>query len=105
MSGKENVFSLLNCKFVGENKKILLDILYTSLGVYLDYFGLTTVLFSLFLFIGIIFILIVIKNTDLEAKAGVNNQYSETLDNIWKGNDFNPQSFESDIPIYQLVDN
>ena len=105
VSGKENVFSLLNCKFVGENKKILLDILYTSLGVYLDYFGLTTVLFSLFLFIGIIFILIVIKNTDLEAKAGVNNQYSETLDNIWKGNDFNPQSLESDIPIYQLVDN
>ena len=104
VSGKDNVFSLLNCKFVGENKKILLDILYTSLGVYLDYFGIMTILLSIFLFIGVIFILIIIKNTELEGKGnGNNNDYLENLNDIWKGNNLNQQYLNSNMPTEELI--
>ena len=104
VSGKDNVFSLLNCKFVGENKKILLDILYTSLGVYLDYFGILTILLSIFLFIGVIFILIVIKNTEQEGKGnGNNNDYLENLNDIWKGNNLNQQYLNSNMPTEELI--
>ena len=105
VSGKDNVnvFSLLNCKFVGENKKILLDILYTSLGVFLEYFGIMTILLSIFLFIGIIFILIIIKNTELEGKGNRNNNYLENLNDIWKGNDLNEQYLISNMPTQELI--
>ena len=103
VSGKENVFSLLNCKFLGDNKKILLDILYTSLGVYLDYFGILTILLSIFLFIGIIFILIVIKNTELEGKESGNTDYLENLNDIWKGNNLNEQYLNSNMPTQELL--
>ena len=63
-TNKDGVFSLLNCKFVGENKLILMNVLYTSLGVYLDKYGTFTSLWSMFLFIGLIFVTIVIRNND-----------------------------------------
>ena len=103
ISGNESAFDLLNCKFVGENKKILMDILYTSLGVYLDYFGVMTVLFSLFLFIGIIFILIVIKNTGMETNRGNNSQYLQSLDDIWKGNNLYDPYLQSNLPTQELM--
>ena len=61
-TNKDGIFSLLNCKFVGENKLILMNILYTSLGVYLDKYGTLTSLWSMVLFIGVIFVTIVIRN-------------------------------------------
>ena len=61
---KNGIFSLLNCKFVGENKLILMNVLYTSLGVYLDKYGILTSLWSLFLFFGLIFVTIVIRSED-----------------------------------------
>ena len=60
------IFSLLNCKFVGENKLILMSILYTSLGVYLDKYGTLTSLWSFFIFVALIFIIIVIRNYDTD---------------------------------------
>ena len=61
---KNGIFSLLNCKFVGENKLILMNVLYTSLGVYLDKYGTLTSLWAMFLFIGLIFVTIVIRNNE-----------------------------------------
>ena len=61
-TNKDGIFSLLNCKFVGENKLILMNILYTSLGVYLDKYRTLTSLWSMVLFIGVIFVTIVIRN-------------------------------------------
>lgn len=86
-SGKDNIFSLLNCKFVGDNKLILMDVLYTSLGYYLDVFGTCTSLMSLFIFVGIVCILIVIKNTKLDTKEGASDVDLETLNDILTGND------------------
>ena len=80
-----------------------MDILYTSLGVYLDYFGVMTVLFSLFLFIGIIFILIVIKNTGMETNRGNNSQYLQSLDDIWKGNNLYDPYLQSNLPTQELM--
>ena len=73
---KNGIFSLLNCKFVGENKLILMSILYTSLGVYLDKYGTLTSLWSFFIFIALIFVLIVIRNYDDD------NISSDNLENI-----------------------
>ena len=61
---QNGIFSLLNCKFVGENKLILMSVLYDSLGVYLDKYGTLTSLWSFFLFIGVIFITIVIRSNE-----------------------------------------
>ena len=95
ISGKDNIFSLLNCKFVGENKLLLMHVLYTSLGVYLDTFGIVTCLFSFFIFVGIIFILIVIKNSKLDTKGGADDLDLETLDDILKGNTSGEQLLSS----------
>ena len=103
ISGKDNIFSLLNCKFVGENKLILMHVLYTSLGVYLDSFGIVTCLFSLFIFVGIIFILIVIKNSKLDTKGGADNLDLETLDDILKGNDSGEQLLSSNGKTQELM--
>ena len=73
---QNGIFSLLNCKFVGENKLILMSILYTSLGVYLDKYGTLTSLWSFFIFIALIFVLIVIRNYDDD------NISSDNLENI-----------------------
>ena len=89
ISGKDSMFSLLNCRFVGENKLMLMDILYTSLGLYLDLLGTFIILFSLFIFIGIIFILIILKNAQTNEKEGVGDMNLETFNNIWKENDTN----------------
>ena len=75
-TNKDGIFSLLNCKFVGENKLILMSILYTSLGVYLDKYGTLTSLWSFFIFIALIFVLIVIRNYDDD------NISSDNLENI-----------------------
>ena len=86
LSGDEhNIFSLLNCKFVGNNKLMLLDILYTSLGIALDLFGTITIIISLLIFLGIIFILIIIKNSNFNEKNGIPNISLTTLENILKG--------------------
>ena len=61
-TNKNGIFSLLNCKFVGENKLILMSILYTSLGIYLDKYGTLTSLWSFFAFVALIFVVIVIRN-------------------------------------------
>ena len=63
---KNGIFSLLNCKFVGENKLIFMSLLYTSLGVYLDKYGTLTCLWSFFSFTALIFIVIVIRNHEPE---------------------------------------
>ena len=89
ITGKDNIFTLLNCKFVGKNKLILIHLLYTSLGLYLDYFGIFTILMSLFIFIGVIFILILIKNSKLDEKGGVSDIDLETLTNIIQGDEDN----------------
>ena len=68
VSENDNMFSFLNCKFIGNNKLIFMNILYTSLGVYLDYLGTFIILISLFIFIGIVFILIIIKNNKKDIK-------------------------------------
>ena len=103
ISGNENIFSFLNCKFVGENKLLLMNILYTSLGVYLDLFGTVTSILSLFIFIGIICILIVIKNTKLDSKEGASDLDLETLDDILKGNDTSDQISSSNGKTQELM--
>lgn len=86
-SGSNSFSNLLNCKFVGNNTIILIDLLHTSLGLYLDAFGIITCLLSLFIFIGVVFILIIVKNTKLDDKNAVSNMNIESLNNILKGND------------------
>ena len=83
----ENIFSLLNCKFIGENKLILMDTLYVSLGESLDLFGTFLVLLSLLLFIGVVFILIVVKNNKTKKGEDSSSFDFEHLNNIYKGND------------------
>ena len=68
---------------------ILIHLLYTSLGLYLDYFAIFTILMSLFIFIGVIFILILIKNSKLDEKGGVSDIDLETLTNIIQGDEDN----------------
>ena len=53
-----------------------MSILYTSLGVYLDKYGTLTSLWSFFIFIALIFVLIVIRNYDDD------NISSDNLENI-----------------------
>ena len=84
--GTSNIFSFLNCKFVGNNKLMLIDSLYTSLGVYLEAFGVTTILFSLFIFIGIVFIIIIVKNNKKDDNDGLSSVNIETLNDILTGN-------------------
>ena len=84
---QSGVFNLLNCKFVGTNKLILMNVLYDSLGKFLEYFGLCFTLLSLFIFIGIVFILITIKNTKLDEKKISSDIDLETLSDILQGND------------------
>ena len=81
-TNKDGVFSLLNCKFVGENKLILMNVLYTSLGVYLDKYGTLTSLWSLFLFIGLIFVTIVIRNDEND---NVDSNKKENINNLKEG--------------------
>ena len=83
----ENIFSLLNCKFIGENKLILMDTLYVSLGESLDLFGTFLVLLSLLLFIGVVFILIVVNNNKTKKGEDSSSFDFEHLNNIYKGND------------------
>ena len=88
-TNKDGVFSLLNCKFVGENKLILMNVLYTSLGVYLDKYGTLTSLWSMFLFIGLIFVTIIIRNNendDLDSDniENTNSQQKEPIELILK---------------------
>ena len=64
---------------------MLLDILYTSLGIALDLFGTITIIISLLIFLGVIFILIIIKNSNLNEKNGIPNISLTTLENILKG--------------------
>ena len=66
ITNKDGIFSLLNCKFVGNNKLILMSILYTSLGVYLDKYGTLTSLWSFFAFVALIFIIIVVRTHEPE---------------------------------------
>ena len=73
------ILNLLNCKFVGENKLILMNVLYTSLGVYLDKYGTLTSIWSMFLFIAIIFVVIIIRNNDND------NIDSNNLNNLLQG--------------------
>ena len=101
-SSSSNIFNLLNCKFIGDNVIILMDILHTSLGVYLDAFGIITCLLNLFIFIGIVFILIIIKNSKLEDKNGTGNMDIESLNNILKGND-EVDTFSSNGKTQELV--
>ena len=80
-----------------------MNILYTSLGVYLDLFGTVTSILSLFIFIGIICILIVIKNTKLDSKEGASDLDLETLDDILKGNDTSDQISSSNGKTQELM--
>ena len=103
---RAHIFELLNCKFVGNNANILLDILNSSLGIYLDGFGVLMCLLSLFIFIGIIFILIIIKNTKLDNKDVVANIDLESFNNILKGNNAENQAmtkFENNNKIVPVV--
>ena len=86
ISENDNMFSLLNCKFVGNNKLIMMNILYTSLGTYIETIGILTIMFSLSIFIGIVFILIIIKNSKLDKKEDFQNDIN-ALSNILKGNE------------------
>ena len=86
ISENDNMFSLLNCKFVGNNKLIMMNILYTSLGTYIESIGILTIMFSLSIFIGIVFILIIIKNSKLDKKEDFQNDIN-ALSNILKGNE------------------
>ena len=81
-TNKDGIFSLLNCKFVGENKIILMSVLYSSLGVYLDKYGTLTSLWSLFLFIGLIFVTIVIRNNEND---NVDSNKKENINNLKQG--------------------
>ena len=101
--GKNNIFSYLNCKFVGENKNILLDVLYFNIGFSLNLFGLVTCLFSLFMFIGIIFILVVIKNTKLDEKNGATNMDLESINDILLGKDLDKEIISIDLTNQELV--
>ena len=101
-SSSNNIFNLLNCKFIGDNLIILMDILHTSLGVYLNSFGVVTCLLNLFIFIGIVFILIIIKNSKLDIKNGTGNMDIESLNNILKGND-EEDAFSSQGKSQELV--
>ena len=80
-----------------------MNILYTSLGVYLDLFGTVTSILSLFIFIGIICILIVIKNTKLDSKEGTSDLDLETLDDILKGSDTSDQISSSNGKTQELM--
>ena len=82
ISDGDNIFSFLNCKFIGNNKLIFMNILYSSLGVYLDLFGTFIIIFSLFIFIGIVFILIIIKNNKKDKKDLVKDL--KVLSDIWE---------------------
>ena len=64
-----------------------MNVLYDSLGKFLEYFGLSFTLLSLFIFIGIVFILITIKNTKLDEKKISSDIDLETLSDILQGND------------------
>ena len=64
-----------------------MNVLYDSLGKFLEYFGLCFTLLSLFIFIGIVFILITIKNTKLDEKKISSDIDLETLSDILQGND------------------
>ena len=101
--GKNNIFSYLNCKFIGDNKNILLDVLYYDIGFSLYHFGLMTCLFSLFMFIGIIFILIVIKNTKLDEKNDAANMDLETINDILLGKDLEKEIKSGDLINQELV--
>ena len=101
--GKNNIFSYLNCKFIGDNKNILLDVLYYNLGFTLKFFGLATCLFSSFMFIGIIFILVVIKNTKLDEKNGVRNMDLEDINNILIGKDLEKEVISIDLTTQELI--
>ena len=101
--GKNNIFSYLNCKFIGDNKNILLDVLYYDIGFSLNHFGLITCLFSLFMFIGIIFILIVIKNTKFDEKNGAANMDLETINDILLGKDLEKEIKSGDLINQELV--
>ena len=101
--GKNNIFSYLNCKFIGDNKNILLDVLYYDIGFSLYHFGLITCLFSLFMFIGIIFILIVIKNTKFDEKNGAANMDLETINDILLGKDLEKEIKSGDLINQELV--
>ena len=101
--GKNNIFSYLNCKFLGDNKNILLDVLYYNLGFTLKFFGLVTCLFSSFMFIGIIFILVVIKNTKLDEKNGVRNMDLEDINNILIGKDLEKEVISIDLTTQELI--
>ena len=82
-TGKNHISSLLNCRFVGNNKMMLIDTLYTSLGTYLEAFGILTIMFSLFIFLGIISIIIITRNNDPDDKNSSIN--IETLNDILTG--------------------
>ena len=81
---RDHISELLNCGFVGNNANILLDILNTSLRLCFDVFGIMMCLLSLFIFIGIIFIIIIIKNNKIEDKDqdSVPNIDVESVNNI-----------------------
>jgi hypothetical protein len=101
--GKNNIFSYFNCKFVGDNKNILLDVLYYNIGFNLNMFGLVNCLFSTFMFIGIVFILIVIKNTKLDEKNGAANMDLESINDILLGKDFDKEIISIDLANQELV--
>lgn len=82
---KGGILSMLNCKFIGENKSLLLYSLNNSLGVYLDAFGIITCLMSLSMFIGVVFILIIVRNTKIQ--ENISTMDIKTLDDILKGDD------------------
>ena len=87
VSDRNNIFSFLNCKFVGDNKLMLIDTLYTSLGIYLEAFGILTIIFCLFIFIGIVFIIILVKNNKKDENDSLASINLETLNDIMTGND------------------
>ena len=111
VSEKDNMFSFLNCKFIGNNKLIFMDILYTSLGVYLDYLGTFIIIFSLFIFIGIVFILIVIKNNKKDIKEMKEIKDLKIFSDIWNEkessdeNDTNSEENDKKEKILELVPN
>ena len=82
---------------------MVLDILYNYLGRFLKTLGLLTCLFSLFMFLGIVLILVVIKNSKLDEKNAVENMDLEVIKDILKGKDVEKEILSNDLAIQELM--
>ena len=98
-----DISSYLNCKILRDDQAMVLDILYNYLGRFLKTLGLLTCLFSLFMFLGIVLILVVIKNSKLDEKNAVENMDLEVIKDILKGKDVEKEILSNDLAIQELM--